>query len=72
MCFDKGTMQLMLLGVSGDDGEQYLWSKEVLNFFVTMNNCGLGSGGSDPAALLATSPQSPPPVSRLARLCIYL
>jgi hypothetical protein len=37
MCFDKGIMQLILLGVSGDDDEQYL-SKEVLNFFVTMNN----------------------------------
>ena len=72
MCFDSGTLQLKLLGVLADVTEQYRWSSVALKLFATMCIWGFGSGGKDPAALLATSPQSPPPASLLVRLCRYL
>lgn len=72
MYLDKGMMQDILFGVSWEIAEQYFWSSDVLKLSATIHNCGFGSGGNDPAALLATSVQSPLLVSLLVLLCRYL
>lgn len=72
MYLDRGMMQDILFGVSCEEAEQYFWSSEVLKLSATIHSCGFGSGGNDPAALLATSAQSPLPVSLLVLLGGYL